>query len=351
MRMPSRPVNYRAVTQRDIARALGISNATVSLALRDSELLPRARCEEVQAAARSMGYQANVAAAELACYKSSSRVAPTRTALAWLDIRRSSAKKKSGRASDACRDGVKSAASHLGYHFEEVVVNGESPRRLHRKFQKTGIRGILLPTAPPSSEWETFPWEDYAMVRFGRSSAKPLCHGVDHDHVANAMLAFTKMRERGYKRIGLLSSGAASTRASDLQNNLGVLIAREQMAGSRGMPLCVLNPLAEPNPSRSLVKWVRANELDGIVTDLPDSAEMLAAGGLRIPEDLGLAFTHASRIPGAAGVLQSPVEIGKAALSLLSFLITCFDRETPGSPRQLLVTGQWVDGGTLPLRR
>lgn len=350
--MPSRPVNYRAVTQRDIARALGVSNATVSLALRDIESLPRQRREEVKAAAKRMGYRANAAAAELACYKSNSRVVPIRTALAWIDAHRTSLRRCSGKASDSYREGAKSAALNHGYSFEEFHMgDGVPPVRMHRHFQKKGIRGILLPTVSMPPDWETFPWRNYSVVRFGRSSEKPFCHGVDADHMANAMLAFDKMRERGYRRIGFISAGEESMRKSKLQSEAGIWIAHSQIAGTQRVPVCDVSHLPELERTKFVVKWVRDHGMDGVLTDMVHLPEMLTAGGLRVPEDLGLACTSVAGCPGVAGIHQTPEEIGKAGLSLLNFLITCFSRDTPKSPRQLLVAGLWVDGGTLPDRR
>ena len=88
-----------SVTQRDIARVLGVSNATVSLALRDSGSLTRERCEEVQVAAKRMGYRPNANAAT-----------------------------RSSKQLDACRKGADEAARKLGYVLEEIRIDQPSKR-------------------------------------------------------------------------------------------------------------------------------------------------------------------------------------------------------------------------------
>ena len=75
----------RRVTQLDIARAIGVSNATISLALRDSDEIPQARREEIQAAAARMGYRPNSAATELVRHRRASTVMPVHASLAWIN--------------------------------------------------------------------------------------------------------------------------------------------------------------------------------------------------------------------------------------------------------------------------
>ncbi len=48
-------------------------------------------------------------------------------------------------------------------------------------------------------------------MRFGRSLRNPACHVVSSDHVANARLAFARMLELGYKRVGLVTHEEALT--------------------------------------------------------------------------------------------------------------------------------------------
>jgi DNA-binding LacI/PurR family transcriptional regulator len=141
------PSNNRSVSQRDIARALGVSNATVSLALRDSELLTRERREEIQSAAQHMGYRPNPAAAELSRHKENSTVAPTHAALAWIDAWQSAEKLRSYRQFDLYWKGAEATARKLAYHLEEFRMEArDTAERLHRIFE---ARGILFPPQFP----------------------------------------------------------------------------------------------------------------------------------------------------------------------------------------------------------
>ena len=77
---------HPAVTQKDIARELGISHGSVSKALKNNpEIAPLTR-ERVQAVARKMGYHPNPMAAGLAEFKRNSRTIPVNAALAWINF-------------------------------------------------------------------------------------------------------------------------------------------------------------------------------------------------------------------------------------------------------------------------
>lgn len=349
--MPSRPIYNRAVTQRDIARLLGISNATVSLALRNSELLSHERREAVLAAAKKMGYRPNSAATELACQKSNSRTAVNRTGLAWINANSSSMARCSSNLLGAYLAGAESAARKLGYHFEKLSMSGDvPPDRFHRKLQKTGVRGILLPPMFLHSDWGDFPWEDYSLVRFGLSSERPLCHGVESNAVANSILALAKMRERGYHRIGFIASGESSSRNSKFPSETVFLTGQMHGDSQERVPVCVVSAIREKDRPAFIANWVRGNEIDGILTDFAGCHELLTEGGFRVPDDLGLACTNVTEIPVAAGINQLPEEIGKAGVSLLNSFIEGIECGVPKTPRQLLVGGIWVDGETLPDR-
>ncbi len=345
------PIPKQGVTQRDIARAVGVSNATVSLALRDSELLTKARCQEIQAAALRMGYRPNPVAAELSRHKRNSTVAPTHTALAWINAWQPAAKLRSFKQFDFYWQGAEEAAAKLGYRLEEFRMDGNvTSERLHQILEARGIRGILLPPQFPHPDWKGFPWEKYSIVRFGRSLRTPHAHVVSSDHVTNAMLAFARMRELGYKRIGFITNEEALAWKAGHLSEAGFLMAQRMVPVRERMPICVIGELSNSGRARRVAEWVGKNSIEAILTDAAQCPAILANAGLRAPADLGLACVNIQDISIAAGINQNPAEIGRVALLMLHSLITDHARGVPGIFRQLLVEGSWVDGDSLPDR-
>lgn len=349
--MYSTPASGDSVTQRDIARALGVSNATVSLALRDSELLTRERREEVQAAAKRMGYRPNAIAAELARLKQRSSKARTRAALAWIDVRRPAGKKRSCKQLDACRKGAEEAARKLGYVLEEIRIDPDfPPGDLRGVLESKGIRGICLQPQDPHPAWSGFPWKEYPAVQFGQSLEKRLCAAVSADHVSNAMLAFARIQELGYRRIGFVTCGVDSAIHRGRLSEAGFLTAQRSAASGDRVPTLVIGDDSNKQQAKRLAKWVRENRIDGILTDADHGSEMLADSGLRAPDDVGLACLSAMNDRSLAGIDPHFAEIGRAGLSLLHSLVVENDFRVSSHARKLLVAGSWVDGDSLPDR-
>src|SRR5437870_5505453 len=72
----ARPSQAAPVTQDDVAKSLGLSRSTVSLALRNSPKIPHARRQQIQLAAEQMGYRVNSMATALSHHRRVSKVSP-----------------------------------------------------------------------------------------------------------------------------------------------------------------------------------------------------------------------------------------------------------------------------------
>lgn len=346
------PSPDRTVTQRDIARAMGVSNATVSLALRDSERLSKERREEIQAAARRMGYRPNPAAAELSRHKRNSSERPTHTALAWINAWQPPEKLRAYKQFDYYWQGADVAARKFGYYLEEFRMEGSiTPGRLHRILDARGIRGILLPPQSPHPDWQGFPWEKYSIVRFGRSLRNPQTHVVSSDHVANAMLAFTRMRDAGYRRIGFLTNEFALARQAGHLSEAGFLMAQQMMDESERVPICSITRIPNSGRANAVARWLKEHRVDAVFTDEEEAVAILRKAGVRAPEDIGLVSSNVCDLPISAGIDQNPLEIGRVAMLMLQSLIADHERGIPAIFRQQLVKGSWVDGDSLPDKR
>jgi LacI family transcriptional regulator len=339
----------RPVTQREIATALGVSIAAVSLALKNSPELSEAKRREIQEFADRMGYRPNSAAAELASYKRVSVNQPITATLAWINTWRPASKLRSYRHFDAYWIGAEASAAKLGYRLEEFQLeSGLHPNRLHEILQARGIRGIMLPPQREDPHWGNFPWDCYSVVRFGQSMRYPACHIVSSDQVGNAMRAFQMIRLKGYRRIGFLTNEVEMVRKGGHLFEAGFLMAQRLVGEEERVSVCVVT---DPNNSArvsKMVTWMEEQGVDAIFTDIAEVPSILSSIGLRVPEDIGLAVTNVADIAVPAGIHQHPLEIGKVGAFLLHSLITNNERGIPAIPRQVLVDGTWVDGASLP---
>jgi DNA-binding LacI/PurR family transcriptional regulator len=334
------------VTLKDVARAVGLSHAAVSLALRNSKEIAETTRYRVQAAARDMGYKPNPMATGLAHFKRSSTVKPVHAALAWLNCWPDPKKLRSFTEFDRYWKGASACAEKFGYRLEEFLCNDRMPPdRLEKVLLARGINGILLPpTSPDSPDWGDFHWERFSAVRLGRRAESPRIHTVAAAQTANAMLAYDQIRAKGYERIGyagvpwrVWTHGAGFLWAQATDWSLKSLVPPFFHTGAAG-------------GQKKLEAWLRKTKPDAILTDLSELPAMLAKAGYRVPEDIGLAAVTVLDCKIDAGIYQNPEEIGRVAMLVLVSLINDNDRGIPPTQREILVKGSWVDGACLPRR-
>lgn len=352
------PATKPHITLRDIAQKLGVSHTTVSLALRGSPKIPEARCREIQAAVEKMNYRPNPAAAALSHFRRASTAPSVRAALAWLNLWPAGLKMRDYREFDSYWKGASRAAEKLGYHLEEFVVD-ERMRvsRLEKILLTRNIRGILIAPVRAPVNWDGFDWGQFSVVHLGRGAAGlPPFHTVTSGQAANAVLAFQKIRERGYKRIGFV--GHRTLGWSYLSGFLHLQHISEPKA-SQVPPLLFEKKLLAaprfenwdtPEMLSRFVAWLGRWRPDAIITESAEVFSFLKKAGKTGPKAVAVAALNVRDLPFDAGIDQNPEEAGRVATLALISLMNDNDRGIPAIHRESLIKGQWVDGQSLPWR-
>lgn len=339
----------RSVTLRDIARELGISHVTVSLALRNHPRISDSTKLRVKEKAEAMDYHPDPMLSALSHYRLTSKERPQQAALAWINPLQHPEKLRQFEEFNLYWKGASDMAKRFGFHLEEFTTSEFSLERMNTIFKTRSIRGVLI--APLSWEttplnWDNFPWQDYAGVRFGRSQEGPLMHFVMSAQVSNTILAYEKALEKGYERIGFLGSHSARRLFC-----AGYL--RAQLAHTQNVlfPPLMLD-IEEVDRNRKLLdQWMEEYKPDAILTDSFHLLTLLKELGYRVPEDIGLATTSMHDTPIDAGINQNPEEVGRAAIRMLVSLLNEHHFGVPPIRNAMHVEGHWVDGTMLPPRR
>jgi DNA-binding LacI/PurR family transcriptional regulator len=337
---------------RDIAQAVGLSQTAVSLALRNSPQIPEARRLEIKAAARKLGYTPNAAAISLTHFKRRSRSMPIQAALAWLNFWPDPKRLRSIPLFDANWRGALEAAHSLGYHLQEFICDKSlPPDRLKRILTARGVQGILLPPQRPPIPREKFDfdWSRFAVVRFGHTVIYPQVHLVSHSQARDSMLAFRKILDKGYRRIGHITT--ATIRTFGLFDG-GFLKSQALVKEQDRVPILVLDDW--PQPTRDVLEkintWVKKYRPDAIISTEGNIKALLTAAGFQVPRDFGLAATSISNCDVDAGMFENPEEVGRTAVKNLVGLIQRNEMGIPEYPHEILVRGKWTDGACLPPR-
>jgi DNA-binding LacI/PurR family transcriptional regulator len=335
----------RRVTQRDIAIALNVSHVTVSLALRDHPRISETMRNQIKAKAIELGYIPDPMLSALSNYRLSGNAKPVQAALAWINPWKIPDKLRKYQEFDMYWKGAWRTATQLGFHLETFNVAEIPPHRLDKIFKARNIRGLLLaPLRDPDLDWGSFPWKDYAVIRFGRTIPYPEAHFITGAQTANAMLAFDEIRKKGYQRIGYICEFFRSR-----VSGVGVYWAQQSLAPQQQLPMLVLQYKDKSEQQlEKLNEWMIRTKPDAILTDIGDMPFMLEQLGYRIPEDVGLATTSVHDTPIDAGIDQNPEEIGCAGVRTLVALLNASQFGIPSIRNEILIEGHWRDGSMLP---
>lgn len=347
-------MHHKRVTIYDIAAKVGVSHATVALALRNHHRISEKRRKQVQRVAAEMGYAPDPMLAALATYRAQNQPAKLQSAIVWLNHWEQPERLRGAhREFDAYWRGAEKAARHFGYRLDEIRWEPEfTPKRFEQILLTRGIRGVLIPPHPVAPDWGDFDWNKFSVIRFGLSVASPDSHLVTSDQLRAVLMAVRRISELGYQRIGLAVP-------EDYDRRLGGNFIGGFAAAQQFYKLAVLPPLlveervyaGEPaKSSRLLQQWLKKHKPDAVLTSVGQMPEMLRAIGCRIPKDIAVAGTSID-VPVDAGIDQHSEAIGRMAVEMLVSQINLNERGEPADPARILIESRWRDGASLPPRR
>jgi LacI family transcriptional regulator len=330
------------VSQRDIARHFGVSHVTVSLALRNSSRVSKALGDRIRAYAAAVGYHRDPVLVALADYKKRKTSTVVRGAIAWINAWPEPHRLRAFPEIERFWHGAGEAAREYGLRLEEFRLGTElSPERLHQVLQTRNIRGVVLPPHLPGAEWEGFPWDDYAVVGFGRAGNGPRGHRILPSAASNAALAVQRLRAFGYRQIGCLTGDGLLRQAGYCMAECLPALRMDFLA-----ELPLLDLAAVPaHEAQALVRdWVRGFRLDAVVADDAATGSWLAKAGFPVPGKVALATLSAGPWNNEAGVDPELADIGRTAVRMLDELLR--ETITRAAPRfrQVAVEGTWIDG-------
>ncbi|MEN8733240.1 MAG: LacI family DNA-binding transcriptional regulator, partial [Lentimonas sp.] len=278
--------NYR-VSLRDIAKELGISHVSVSLALRDSPRISKKRKQEVKEAAERMGYSPDPMLSALANYRQQKDNQGIHSALAWINQWPDKDQLRQHKEFDAYWQGAQDAAAKLGFRLEEFRITKDlSGERLLTIFKTRNIRGILIPPHPDGIDLKGFDWNQFSIVRFGYSVRQSKVHLVTSEMVANAMLAYQNMRENGYQRIGLVAQESFDF---NTRHNIraGYKAAEDlQTPADQQIPALFFKTDDFDETVNELKQWIEKYQPDAILSSSPTVKDLLDQLKLKVPQDI-----------------------------------------------------------------
>jgi DNA-binding LacI/PurR family transcriptional regulator len=347
------------VTLREVAKEAGVSLAAVSFALRNSPKISLAKREHIQAVAQRMGYRESPLVSASMARMRGSRETKYQATLGWVN---DNPDKQHWHAQKMFL-GARARAEELGYVLDELVleeIRNDEPEANVRRFcqiaKARGIHGVILPNQY-RSQHVLEEWPEMAVVVIGHVAGalhvakvkRPGCycpfHNVVPDTFTNLRIAYDALRERGYRRIGLVSAEWFNTHA-DNKLRAGALEFNQLVpAGERVIPFFD-EAYGKKSPA-SFATWLEKSRPDAVVATFFEAAGWLKQLGLKVPGDIGLAHINLGPLERDwSGIDQRDELIGAAAVDLLTAHLIRNERGIPPYAKRLAVPGCWVDGKT-----
>lgn len=336
----------RRVTQQHVARKSGYSRATVSMAFKGNPSIPPKTREQILRVAARLGYAPDPMLSALAVYRNRVRPASFHGNLAWLVNASFGYDWRAVRQFVEYYEGALARARHHGYQLDIYEFNEQQMTgvRLAAIFRARNVSGLLLCPQPRSETTLDLPWDDFSSVTFGYTLTAPHLHTVISTQYSDMLLTVRQVRLRGYNRIGLVLSKEHNLRTNQ-HYHAGYLVSQSALSRARQIP--VYDGAYEDVPR--LASWMKRYRPDAVIAcgGLP-CLEAIRKAGLRVPEDVGLAFPNLSaHRHDLSGVMEKSVEIGVAAVDILAAMIQRGERGVPASSLRIHVEGEWHAGKTL----
>lgn len=345
--------NRKPVTIKDIAAETGMSTFTVSLALRENPRVKLATRTLIQETAKQMGYRRNALFAALGAHSRRGVSATNGLTLAVL-AQRTETEPARPDALHRLLLGLPGRADALGYCVEEHVLDETvSAVGLVRRLRARGVAGVLFTRILSAQPILAADWSTFAVVGLGQSRVALPVHTVREDLFPPAYAAVMRAWELGYRRIGYLARRHTPVpMIADHERMGGVLAALREIETRGGIVLPPL-PVAGFSGSPGLTGWLKRWKPDALIGSFEADWAAVQKTGVRIPQEMGYISLIEHRCfseDRLAGYSYDRRSLGRIAVEWVDQMLRQGEFGFPNEPRVQLISGQWIDGETLPDR-
>jgi DNA-binding LacI/PurR family transcriptional regulator len=347
------PAPKRYYKLADIAAKAGVHVTTVSLALRDHPSIPPATRARIRAVAKEFGYQRDPLLDALNFHRAR-RSQQTRSLGSAFVVHAGTTRLFSGNHyQPLVYAGAKAAAEARGHTLDIFVIgHGHlAPARLNTILNARGITGVLLSTFEIDIEELALDWSQFCAVKIECLHLLPHLDAVSNDQLQVARLAMRRLRKLGYRRIGLATAREDQMRLEE-SFGMGVLIEQSTLPDAECVPPLIFSLADVPTLPRLIPEWIRANQVDVVISNWNELFDTFATAGMRLPEDVAFASLDVPpSLPHVAGVVQNHSLVGRRAMEQLAIMTDAYQRGVPQAQTITYIPGYWQDGVTAPPKR
>ena len=346
----SKLVSEKRVSMSDIAKAVGVSKNTVSLALRGGRAISKKTSAKIIAMAEKLGYQ------------KSDTISKVMRQLKSADgkFRETIAMINANEMKDACTkhptvpryvEGVRRAAAREGFSIDEFwlydpKLNG---KKLASILNTRGIKGGIVVGLMNSNKLPAgFKniWRDFKFVVTGIRTSNPTLNFTCSDQFLLAYHATMNAIACGYKRPALVLD---ETIDNLIEGRFSGGFLRAQMALNRDDRIDPFLKVSQAKKNQKFFDdWFKNNKPDVIICLYNSVRKWLDDMGLNAPKDIGL--IQLERRAGEedwSGMEQNNDLVGETAVEKLTKLLNECQTKEKYPITATLVSPTWVESETI----
>ncbi|WP_269524534.1 LacI family DNA-binding transcriptional regulator [Coraliomargarita parva] len=339
-------------TIREIAKACGCNNSTVSRALSNKPNISPATRERVQKIAKDMGWRPNPIVAAYAAHRRASAKPQFQATLAYLLDNETLNPEAGKNFKDNHFRGARNYATKLGYKVEtfKLAEVDYNTRRLCSMIRNRGIPGVIIPdirTLNFLSESE-FDWESFAMATSDYAVHSIRLHRSAYYWPQGMRIIIEKIKRYGYHKTALILHESFDKLTDYVLTS--AFYHFEKHHDKRQNFKSYIIPEGSKDVLGQVESWLVKNKPQ-VVIATDETWNAIQHLKLRVPDDIAYVSPHWSPDwPQIAGLNQNWEVMGANAVELIANQINSNERGIPTTPKMLFNEGFWVDGASLPNR-
>ena len=334
---------------RDVARAAGVHQTTVSRALRNDPRIPEATRARIAKIAESLQYRPDPLVSALISMRRSRHPPRYPVSLGFVAYTSTHYRRYAPHqyTYEAHLAGARFAAERQGYQVELFPLNspGMTPRRMDEILITRNIPGLIIGSLPEGHGGFALSWERFCTAVIEYTFTSPALDRVVHDSYDGMRHIMAECRSRGLKRVGLMLTATGDERTEGL-NGAAYWVEQKRDGFFQPVPPLFV-PLSDP---QRVTAWHRKHRLEVIVTSnalLPGLMAWCEQRGLRPGIDVHVINVNAGADGPVSGIYQDPFTIGAIAARMVIEKIGRNDRGIPANRQTVLTQGRWITGTSL----
>ena len=333
------------VTMSDVAKKMGVSTATVSLALNNSPKVAPATREKILAMAESMGYHPNPYVSALMAARRHGKDPSQTPVIALITATGEKDEWKERYHLSRFIEGCSATMQSLGIRPEIFWIGDEklTARRMNEILINRGIHSAVLMTHGMWGGKLDHPWDNVATIAYGVRQLVLDTDWVAADFYGNMEKALSILSDHNIRRIGFVMD-----RPFPYKHHNRWLSAYLMEQHSNRIER--IKPWLDEEPAfDGFEKWFKTARPEAIIcVHAPTVVERLQRMGLNVPKDVGVAAIGTAETGGdISGIVENTRTAGKLAIEMLLERIHRGEFGNYAETHHVTLSGQWNQGKTI----